>query len=293
MGRIQREWIRIPESARLLIVTALLREGQLEAAQLDLSSLQADNVDVPIWIWTLLADAYCARHDYEALICLLYDLYDKQIELPRQTLLYLLREAINDNHVPTVNWIWMKHVQPGFIRPDAECCRAVLRLRSGQDLWELKRRASAYLQQLDRLQQTKPVQADTESRVANLPTHESLHSQGSARLAYDGSDQADAAPGTEFWPRSLDETPVEWSALQADSRPPPTDPISRSDNEVLSSKPMSPWLRDAPLPEEGFFDPKEALAKEPHRRYLNPRWLANREKYHAYIRDIFGKGRKY
>jgi hypothetical protein len=229
LKQVRQQWVEVPETARFWNVASLLREGQTEIAQLELKTLQAQNVEVPDWVWLLLAHEHCSRHDFEALICLLHDFHDQRVRLPRQTASHILTEAANYGHKPTVHWIWMRHVQPGFVRPDKACCDTVAQLAAKEKDFTLERRALALKAQI--AVQGHPLQ--------NEPT-----------------DQPPAFEGEQV-------------------------------DEAASS-----WLKDAPLPEEGFFDPWEALAKRPEPRYLEPRWLQKRERHQRYLRWVFGKLRK-
>ena len=148
IAKIKKEWITIPESTYMMIIGTLLREGQIDAAKLDMKAAAARYAPIPVWIHVLLVHQLCDTLEYDTLVCAIYDLHDQGVELPRPTLLYLLSAAADYGHLPTVEWIWMKHVQPGFICPGADCCRDIKAL-AAQDLKKyvmLEERATALLQ---------------------------------------------------------------------------------------------------------------------------------------------------
>lgn len=222
------------------MVAALLREGQIDAAQVQLQVLREQGISIPVWIWVILSHELCTRRDFEALMCLIYDAHDRKVELPRATLLCFLREAAASGHLPLVHWIWMKHVQPGFIRPDAECCEAcrLLAVREGNGM--LVTRTSALLKQLQ-------LTAQADAKSTDLPTLEST-AKRAVRSPPDQAQDLQRHPGTS-----------------------------------------GTLVKDAPPPEELFFDAKEALAKVPLPRFLNQDRRAHHAKYHAYLSYAFNR----
>ena len=132
-----REWTALSASASYSNVAALIREGQLELAQKEIQQIESGDREVPLWLRTLLIHTICHEKDWETLTNMFYELHDKQIELLRATWLYLLDEAVEVRHLPAIDWIWSKQVEPMFITPSPDCCVRVLKLAAEQGQLEL------------------------------------------------------------------------------------------------------------------------------------------------------------
>ena len=115
-------------TARHMNVAAMLREGQLEAAQGELSKMEAEGLTIHGWLFVLLLQALCQGKDFDAVLGLIYSLHDKHVELPSATWLHVLEEAALAQHLDVTDWIWQKHVESMSIMPHADCCIRTLKL---------------------------------------------------------------------------------------------------------------------------------------------------------------------
>lgn len=141
--KMGREWTALSATASYSNIAALIREGQLELAQKEIQQVESGGHEAPVWLRTLLLHSICEAKDFETLMSLFYELDDKQTDLPRGTWLCLLDETVESSHLPSVDWIWSKHVEPMFITPSPKCCVHVLKLAAEQGQLDLA--ASALL----------------------------------------------------------------------------------------------------------------------------------------------------
>lgn len=123
----------IPPLYVQLNIVAMIREGQLELATVELEDLQQKGTPIETWVWTIYIHAICDdRHDFDALLQLFYKLHDSNFPFPRHTLLHVLliasRKGDNEAAVPLTKWIWYTYVENMHIIPDKGICINVLHI---------------------------------------------------------------------------------------------------------------------------------------------------------------------
>jgi hypothetical protein len=128
--------VTIPPLYVQLNIVAMIREGQLELATVELENLQQKGTAIETWVWTIYIHAICDdRHDFEGLLQLFYKLHDSNFPFPRHTLLHVLliasRKGNGDNEegaVALTKWIWYTYVENMHIIPDKGICINVLHI---------------------------------------------------------------------------------------------------------------------------------------------------------------------
>ncbi|KIX05346.1 uncharacterized protein Z518_06218 [Rhinocladiella mackenziei CBS 650.93] len=111
-----------------LSIAAMIREDQLEMATVQLERLQKENRNIGKWTWIMYIHAVCDRHDFDALLQLLYRLSDSRFLFPRPTLLHLLVTASENGNMDVTKWVWHGYVEGMHIIPNEAICMSVLRL---------------------------------------------------------------------------------------------------------------------------------------------------------------------
>ncbi|KAK5441952.1 hypothetical protein LTS15_011218 [Exophiala xenobiotica] len=136
LQRLAQQWVTIPPLYVQLNIVAMIREGQLELATIELENLQQKCAPIETWVWTIYIHAICDdRHDFEGLLQLFYKLHDSNFPFPRHTLLHVLliasRKGNGDNEegaVALTQWIWYTFVENMHIIPDKGICINVLHI---------------------------------------------------------------------------------------------------------------------------------------------------------------------
>ncbi|KAK5205025.1 hypothetical protein LTR41_009235 [Exophiala xenobiotica] len=136
LQRLAQQWVTIPPLYVQLNIVAMIREGQLELATVELENLQQKGTPIETWVWTIYIHAICDdRHDFEGLLQLFYKLHDSNFPFPRHTLLHVLliasRKGNGDNEegaVALTKWIWYTYVENMHIIPDKGICINVLHI---------------------------------------------------------------------------------------------------------------------------------------------------------------------
>ncbi|EXJ77065.1 hypothetical protein A1O3_10223 [Capronia epimyces CBS 606.96] len=126
--QLRKQWVSIPERYALLNVVAMIREGQLELATLEMEKLQQKQTRIPPWVWIIYVHAICDRHDFQALLQLLYKLSDEGFLFPRPTLLHALITASKNDSLDVTKYLWHGYVESMHIMPNEDLCMTVLRL---------------------------------------------------------------------------------------------------------------------------------------------------------------------
>ncbi|KAL2434156.1 hypothetical protein ABEF95_014807 [Exophiala dermatitidis] len=126
--KLREQWVSIPEQYAHFNVVAMIREGQLDLATVEMENLQQKQIPIPPWIWTIYIHAICDRHDFEGLLQVLYQLFDTGFIFPRPTLLHLLIQASQHGSLDVTKWVWYGYVETMHIMPNEELCIDVLRL---------------------------------------------------------------------------------------------------------------------------------------------------------------------
>ncbi len=121
-------WIDVSVQAHHDIVASMIRENELERAQEELDAVQHRHGFVQPWLNVMFVHALCETEDFEAILRLVYRLHDIKGDLPRPTWLHLLRQASEQQDWRLTEWIWIHHVEPRYIVPDAQICTAILKL---------------------------------------------------------------------------------------------------------------------------------------------------------------------
>ncbi|KIW13890.1 hypothetical protein PV08_06671 [Exophiala spinifera] len=157
LQRLAQQWVTIPPLYAQLNIVAMVREGQLELATIELENLQQDGMRIETWVWTIYMHAICDQGDYEALLQLCYKLYDLNFPFPRHTLLHALRVAsrkasrvesrrFDDAAASLTKWIWYTYVENMHIIPDRGMCTNVLRIAVRTSDVDLAESASVVLE---------------------------------------------------------------------------------------------------------------------------------------------------
>ncbi|KIX96277.1 uncharacterized protein Z520_08055 [Fonsecaea multimorphosa CBS 102226] len=138
VSRLAKQQLPIPDTHAHLNILSLIREGELELATVELEKLTQkssfvgggrDSTSVPKWLWTIYIHAICdLRHDFDALLQLLYRLSDSGFLFPRPTLLHLLLKASEHGDPHITKFIWYGYVTGMHIIPNEDMCMSVLRL---------------------------------------------------------------------------------------------------------------------------------------------------------------------
>ncbi|KIV83864.1 hypothetical protein PV11_05853 [Exophiala sideris] len=129
LQRLAQQWVSKDEpELQELNVVALVREGQLELATIELDKMQQKGVLISNWVWVIYIHAVCDSHDFNTLLQLLYKLYDSDFPYPRPTLLHILIKAGKHGDLALTKWIWYTYVENMHIIPDEETCMDALRL---------------------------------------------------------------------------------------------------------------------------------------------------------------------
>ncbi|KAK6385892.1 hypothetical protein LTS17_001464 [Exophiala oligosperma] len=140
LQRLAQQWVTIPPLYVKLNIVAMIREGQLELATVELENLQREEDGggghIDAWVWTIYMHALCDHHAFEDLLQLCYKLYDSNFPFPRHTLLHVLRIASRysarnqkdaDAAAASVTrWVWYTYVENMHVIPDKGLCLNVL-----------------------------------------------------------------------------------------------------------------------------------------------------------------------
>lgn len=144
--KLRQQWVSLPDQYAQLNVVAMIREGQLELATIELETLQQKRVPIPPWIWVIYVHAICDRQDFEALLQLLYKLSDEGFLLPRPTLLHLLSAASEHDALDVTRYIWHGYVETMHIMPNDDLSMAVLKVAAKHKDLELAESVAVVLE---------------------------------------------------------------------------------------------------------------------------------------------------
>ena len=128
-------------------MASLIRENELELAQDEFDKLQ-ENQSVQPWLRVLLVHALCERKDFESILRLVYKLH-MEGDLPRPMWLHLLKEATQHGHYHLMEWIWVQHVKPMYIKPDPDTCVKALKLAAKEGKHKVAESIHGILEVLD------------------------------------------------------------------------------------------------------------------------------------------------
>lgn len=131
---MKNEWISITAEALHHVAAGLIREGQLELAQLEMDKMQSDGVMVQKWLYILLIHALCNVKDLDAVLKLSYQLHDARVELPSTTWSQVLEIASDQHHLELIVWIWQGLVEVMSILPSKNVCKNVLNIAAERNL---------------------------------------------------------------------------------------------------------------------------------------------------------------
>ncbi|KIV97190.1 hypothetical protein PV10_00969 [Exophiala mesophila] len=112
----------IPIDLGQILVTALIREQQLELAWLELQKMTVRGMKVQTWVWVLLIHALCERNDLDTVLQSFYVLRDTFQHIPQPTLLAVLQHAAGSRHLDLTKLIWHTYVEPMHIKPEVGIC---------------------------------------------------------------------------------------------------------------------------------------------------------------------------
>ena len=143
------QWLGISREARQDIIASLIRENELELAQAEISKIQKQGHFLPPWLRVMLVHALCEEKDFEAILRFAYRLYDNKGDLPPSTWLHLLRHASEHNGCHLMEWIWLHHVEPMYIKPDADTSIKLLKLAAREGKHRIAESAYVTLRALD------------------------------------------------------------------------------------------------------------------------------------------------
>ncbi|KAK4947641.1 hypothetical protein LTR10_013587 [Elasticomyces elasticus] len=250
LQRLAQQWVSKdkPEFQELNVV-ALVREGQLELATIELQKMQQKGVLISNWVWVIYIHAVCDSHDFNTLLQLLYKLYDSDFPFPRPTLLHILIKAGKPGDLALTKWIWYTYVENMHIIPDEAICMDVLRLATMKSDIELAESVAVVLESVAGNTSTTPPSLDD---LPPLTRHEIYG------LAFDSP----ILPGHPRPANPKDEPDMASSDARA---------IAFSTPPVLPSPRSPPPLRN--IPEEAVELLREVRADpriSPDRRRKNP-----------------------
>ena len=144
------QWMAGQEGTKeLALVASMIRNDELELAQAQMDRMQEDGAELDPWIHVLLIHALVEHKDFEAIMRLVYRLFDERKDLPRATWLAALEQAAEHGHFHLTEWIWMHHVEPMYVKPNAETCVNVLKVFASEIKPKLAESAYGILEVID------------------------------------------------------------------------------------------------------------------------------------------------
>ena len=129
VDEMAQSWMQKSSEDRHMLAAALIREGQIQLAQAEITKMRKDNVHVERWLYVLLIYVLRERSDYDAILKLAYELYDNGLELPVRLWEYIIRGLgrPKQQHVALFQWIWEQYVEPMHIRLSESYCGGALK----------------------------------------------------------------------------------------------------------------------------------------------------------------------
>ncbi|OAP55371.1 hypothetical protein AYL99_10344 [Fonsecaea erecta] len=166
VSRLAKQQLPNPDTQAHLNILSLIREGELELATVELETLAQkpsfvgggrDSASIPKWLWTIYIHAICdIRHDFDALLQLLYRLSDSGFLFPRPTLLHLLLKASDFGDPHVTKFIWYGYVTGMHIIPNEDMCMSVLRLAAKEKDVKLAESVAVVLESVAGSKSTDP-----------------------------------------------------------------------------------------------------------------------------------------
>ncbi|KIW93539.1 uncharacterized protein Z519_06144 [Cladophialophora bantiana CBS 173.52] len=271
VARLAKQQIPIHDTHAHLNTLCLIREGQLELATVELEKLTQktsfiggmNSMPVPKWLWTIYIHAICdVRHDFDALLQLLYRLSDSGFLFPRPTLLHLLFKASEHGDPHVTKFIWYGYVTGMHIIPNEDMCMSVLRLAVREKDVKLAESVAVVLESVagnkttcpPSLEDQGPSSRQEASRLTfdspELLGHESGagHQQEHSHSVGNDSDSNIKASKNTVWP----------SAGPSQSTPPTSSLYHADLATIFSTPPTLPNPSDPPPPPRPL--PAEALS---------------------------------
>ena len=168
----------IPIDLGQILVTALIREQQLELAWLEIQNMTRRDMQVQMWVWVLWIHALCERNDLDTVLQSFYILRDNFQHIPQPTLLAVLQRAAGSRLLELTKLIWHTYVEPMHIKPDVGICVDALKtadhhndLNLGESAFFVLR-CTVEASTVDSMVETinSPGSADGDDRNASRPT---------------------------------------------------------------------------------------------------------------------------
>ncbi|PGG99642.1 hypothetical protein GX51_06197 [Blastomyces parvus] len=123
-------WLTISPEGWHNIVTGLIREGQFEMALDNISRMQAQNIPVEPWLYSLLIYNLCEVEDFDMILELMVKWINSGNELSPNLWFHILVKASESFHEKCVGFVWKKRVQPGLINAPYGVCSNILIMTS-------------------------------------------------------------------------------------------------------------------------------------------------------------------
>ncbi|KKZ66296.1 hypothetical protein EMCG_07960 [[Emmonsia] crescens] len=123
-------WLTISPEGWHNIVTGLIREGQFEMALDHISRMQAQNIPIEPWLYSLLIYNLCAVEDFDMILELMLKWINNGNELSPNLWFHILVAASESFHEKCVSFVWKKRVQSGLINPPYGVCSNILIMTS-------------------------------------------------------------------------------------------------------------------------------------------------------------------
>ncbi|EEH11654.1 pentatricopeptide repeat protein [Histoplasma capsulatum G186AR] len=123
-------WLTISPEGWHNIVTGFIREGQFEMALDHISRMQAQNIQVEPWLYSLLIYNLCEVSDFDMILELMAKWISAGNELSPNLWFHILVAASESFHEKCVTFVWKKRVQLGLINPPYGVCSNILVMTS-------------------------------------------------------------------------------------------------------------------------------------------------------------------
>ncbi|OAX84832.1 hypothetical protein ACJ72_00792 [Emergomyces africanus] len=127
---IRDRWLTISPEGWHNIVTGLIREGQFEMALDHISRMQAQNIQVEPWLYSLLIYNLCEVEDFDMVLELMLKWINSGNELSPNLWFQVLVGASESFHEKCVTYVWKRRVQSGLINPPYGVCSNILTMTS-------------------------------------------------------------------------------------------------------------------------------------------------------------------
>ncbi|PGG95703.1 hypothetical protein AJ79_09911 [Helicocarpus griseus UAMH5409] len=123
-------WLAISPEGWHNVVTGYIREGQFEMALDQISHMEAQNIPVEQWLYSLLIYNLCDVEDFDMVMELMCRWQNSGKELSPNLWFQVLVTSSECYHEKCVRYVWKERVEAGLLNPPYGVCSNILTMTS-------------------------------------------------------------------------------------------------------------------------------------------------------------------